>query len=135
MRIEPHILFVDDNPDICELVQAVLQGAGFRVSTSDSTAGALQLAASEHFDALLLDYWMPDLTGIELCRRIRAFDQSTPILICSGAVTPAHREAAVLAGAQGYVNKPFYSGDLIRALRSSLKSKASRSESGLSTLS
>jgi DNA-binding response OmpR family regulator len=134
MPIEPHILLVDDNPDICELVQVVLQGAGFRVSTADTTRSALQLAASERFDALLLDYWMPDLTGIELCRRIRAFDQSTPILICSGAVTQADREAAVSAGAQGYVTKPFYSGDLIRALRSSLKSKASRSESGLSTL-
>jgi DNA-binding response OmpR family regulator len=120
MTLEPHILFVDDNPDICELVQAVLQNAGFRVSLSDSNAGALQLAASEHFDALLLDYWMPDFTGIELCRRIRAFDQSTPILICSGAVTQADKDAAVLAGAQGYVNKPFYSQELIVALRSSL---------------
>jgi len=123
MAIEPHILFVDDNADICDLVQAVLQGAGFRVSTADSTASALQLAASERFDALLLDYWMPDLTGIELCRRIRAFDQTTPILICSGAVTQADKEAATLAGAQGYVNKPFYSSELIQALRSSLKAR------------
>ncbi len=123
MTIEPHILFVDDNPDICELVQAVLQGSGFRVLTADSTAVALHLAASEHFDAVLLDYWMPDLTGIELCRRIRAFDQSTPILICSGAVTEADKQAAVVAGAQGYVNKPFYSSDLIGALRTSLKAK------------
>lgn len=119
--VEPHILFVDDNHDICELVQVVLQAAGFRVSTADSTAAALQLAASERFDALLLDYWMPDLTGIELCRRIRAFDQNIPILICSGAVTQADRDAAVLAGAQGYVNKPFYPNDLIRAVRTSLR--------------
>lgn len=118
MTMQPHILFVDDNPDICELVQVVLQGAGFRVSTADSTAGALQLAASERFDALLLDYWMPDSTGIELCRRIRGFDLSTPILICSGAVTEADKQAAILAGAQGHVNKPFYSADLIGALRS-----------------
>ena len=122
MPIEPHILFVDDNPDICELVQLVLQAAGFRVSTADNTAAALQLAASERFDAVLLDYWMPDVTGIELCRRIRAFDQNTPILLCSGAVTQADKEAAVLAGAQGYVYKPFYSSDLIRAVRSSLQS-------------
>ena len=118
---EPHILFVDDNPDICELVQLVLQSVGFRVSTTDSIAAALQLAASERFDALLLDYWMPDLTGIELCRRIRAFDQNTPILICSGAVTEADREAATLAGAQGYVTKPFNSTDLIRAVCASLR--------------
>lgn len=123
MSMEPHILFVDDNPDICELVHAVLQGAGFRVSTADSTATALQLAATKGFDALLFDYWMPDLTGIELCRQIRAFDQNTPILICSGAVTHVDKEAAVLAGAQGYLNKPFCSVDLIQALRSVLKAK------------
>ncbi|HEX7770854.1 MAG TPA: response regulator [Pyrinomonadaceae bacterium] len=121
MSNEPHILFVDDNPDICELVQALLRGAGFRVSTADSTGRALQLARSERFDALLLDYWMPDLTGIEVCRRIRSFDQRSPILICSGAVTQADKAEAVLAGAQGYVNKPFNSSNLIHAVRSALK--------------
>jgi CheY-like chemotaxis protein len=66
---------------------------------------------------------MPDLTAIELCRRIRVFDQSTPILICSGAVTQADKQAAVLAGAQGYLNKPFFSSELIQALRSSLNAR------------
>jgi DNA-binding response OmpR family regulator len=126
--MEPHILLVDDNSDICELVQAILEEAGFRVSTALSSADALRLVANEHFDALLLDYWMPDLTGIELCRRIRASDINTPILICSGAVTEADRKAAVLAGAQGYVNKPFLPKDLIRVLRSSLADKTSNQE-------
>lgn len=121
MSVEPHILFVDDNPDICELVRVVLQNAGFHVSTADDTERALQLAASERFDVVLLDYWMPDMTGIEVCRQIRSFNQDTPILICSGAVTQADKEAAQLAGAQGYLNKPFYSSELIRTLRSSLK--------------
>jgi DNA-binding response OmpR family regulator len=113
----PHILFVDDDPDITELVQVVLHEAGFHVSTSANAAGVLQLITSERFDVLLLDYWLAEVTGIELCRQIRAFDQSTPILICSGAVTQAEREAAVLAGAQGYLNKPFSSRDLVGALR------------------
>ena len=117
----PHILFADDDQDIVELVQVVLRAAGFRVSTTDSGAGVLQLTATERFDALLLDYWLVEITGVELCRQIRAFDQSTPILICSGAVTQADREAARLAGAQGYVNKPFSSHDLVRALRSFVK--------------
>ena len=121
MRMEAHILFADDNSDIRELVQLLLEAAGFRVSTADNTADVLQLVRTERFDALVLDYWMPDVTGIELCRQIRTFDQSTPILICSGAVTQADREAAVLAGAQGYVEKPFQSADLIRELRSVIK--------------
>lgn len=121
--VRPHILFVDDSPDMRALVEVILQRAGFRVSTAETTAGALQLAQSEQFDALLLDYWMPDSTGVELCRRIRTFDQITPILICSGAVSQAEKEAAISAGAQGYVNKPFYSRDLIEALSSSLKAR------------
>ena len=116
--MRPHILFADDNPDIRELVLLILQNAGFRVITTDNPADVLRLAATEHFDALLLDYWMPNLTGIELCRGIRTFDQSTPILICSGAFTQADTEAVVRAGAQGCVQKPFDSKDLIRALRS-----------------
>lgn len=117
MRVGPHILFADDDGDIRELVQAILQAAGFRVTTADTTTGVLELVAAERFDVMLLDYWMPQLTGLELCRCIRAFDQTTPILICSGAVNQTDRDAAVLAGAQGFVSKPFSAKDLIRALR------------------
>ncbi|HEU4769086.1 MAG TPA: response regulator [Pyrinomonadaceae bacterium] len=113
----PHILFADDHPDIRELVQVMLQAAGFRVCTAGNAADALQLVRTEQFDALLLDYWMPDATGIQLCRDIRTFDQHTPILICSGAVTQGDREAAALAGAQGFLEKPFVTQDLIRAVR------------------
>lgn len=116
MTRQPHILFADDDCDIRELVQLILETAGFRVSTADNAADVLRLVTTESFAALLLDYWMRDTTGIELCRDIRIFNQSTPILICSGAVTPADKEAATRAGAQGYIGKPFSSLDLIRAL-------------------
>jgi CheY-like chemotaxis protein len=124
MSNKPHILVADDNADIRELVQMVLEAAGFRVSTTDTTANVLKLAATERFDALLIDYWMPEITGLEVCRRIRAVDQSTPILICSGATTPADREAAVLAGAQGYLSKPFKPKDLIQTLSSVLSTSS-----------
>jgi DNA-binding response OmpR family regulator len=125
--MEPHILFADDNSDICELVQTLLQTAGFRVSTSDNAADVLQRVATESFEALILDYWMHEATGIDLCRQIRTFDQSTPILICSGAITQADKEAGVLAGAQGYIGKPFNSADLIGALHWLLKASAADS--------
>jgi DNA-binding response OmpR family regulator len=121
----PHILFADDQSDICELVQVILQAAGFRVLTTGNATDVLRLVKTEHFDALLLDNWMPDATGIQLCSEIRTFDQSTPILICSGAVTQSDREAAALAGAQGYIEKPFVTHDLIRALRQ-LASRSAR---------
>ena len=117
MRMDAHILFADDDSDIRELVQLLLQAAGFRVTTAETTHEVLQLVALERFDALVLDYWMPGITGIELCRRIRTFDPLTPILICSGSVTQADKDAATRAGAEGYIVKPFNSTDLIGALR------------------
>jgi DNA-binding response OmpR family regulator len=129
MRDEPHILFADDEPDIREMVQVLLQSAGFRVSTIGTTSGALQLAATERFDVLILDYWMPELTGLELCRRIRNFDQSTPILICSGVSSEADKTAAIQAGAQGYLAKPINSSNLIQALRSCIAASESDAES------
>lgn len=129
--MEPHILFADDNSDIRELVQMLLDAAGFHVSTSDNAADVLQRVATESFDAVILDYWMEEATGSELCRQIRTFDQSTPILICSGAVSQADKEAAFLAGAQGFIGKPFNSADLVKALRSVLN--ASPADSALQT--
>ena len=122
--MEPHVLFAEDDSDTRELVRLLLQVAGFRVSVTGDPADVLQLAATGQFDALLLDNWMPDLNGIELCRQIRTFDQKTPILFCSGAVTEADKQEAVLAGAQGYVGKPFDPDDLIQALRVALRRSA-----------
>ena len=114
--MHPHILFAEDDPDTRQMVQLLLRRSGFRVSAPESAVDALTLAGQEHFDVVLLDNWMPDLSGIELCRQIRTFDQTTPILFCSGAVTQADKDEAVLVGAQGYVGKPFEPEELIGAL-------------------
>lgn len=105
--ITPHILFVEDDQDTRELVQIILRQDGFRVSVTGDSNEVLQLLATDHFDALLLDNWMPEVTGIELCRLIRTFDQTTPIFFCSGAATEADKAIALSAGAQGYIVKPF----------------------------
>jgi DNA-binding response OmpR family regulator len=120
MRIEAHVLFVDDHPDICEMVQVVMHAAGFRVSVADNVPDALKLAGTESFDAMVLDYCLPEATGVELCRQIRSFDPITPILICSGLLSAPIKEAAVLAGAQGYVEKPFNSNDLVQSVRAAI---------------
>lgn len=118
--MEPHILFAEDNEDTREMTRLVLSRAGFRVLATGNSSEVLTLAANERFDVFLLDNWMPELSGVELCRKIRAFDQNTPILFCSGAVTEADRNEAILVGAQGYVGKPFDPDDLISALRAVL---------------
>jgi DNA-binding response OmpR family regulator len=117
----PHILLAEDDPDTRELMQILLQHAGFLVSVSADSSEVLELLATDHFDAVLLDNWMPEMTGLELCRQIRLFDQNTPILFCSGAASEADRRTALSAGAQGYLTKPFNPDDLVSTLRAALK--------------
>jgi CheY-like chemotaxis protein len=72
----------------------------------ESGSEALSLAKNERFDLFLIDNWMPEMTGPELTRFIREFNQTTPILFYSGAAFEDDKEAAVNAGAQGYLIKP-----------------------------
>ena len=78
----------------------------------------LELFNQERYDAVLLDNWMPEITGIDLCRQIREVDNSTPIIFCSGAATKSDADEALSAGAQHYLTKPLDPEDLVRILRS-----------------
>jgi DNA-binding response OmpR family regulator len=120
MQIRPHILLAEDDADTREILQLILDHAGFRVSVTGDSSEVLQLLAANSFDALLLDNWMPNLNGIELCRLIRSSDSSIPIFFCSGAVTEADKQAAFSAGAQGYLAKPFDPDELTAVLRAAL---------------
>ena len=108
--------------DTRELVQLILSQAGFRVSVTGDSSEVLNLLATHSFDALLLDNWMPNLNGIELCRLIRSVDQKILIFFCSGALTEADKKSAFAAGAQGYIGKPFDPDELITTLRAALNS-------------
>jgi len=119
----PHVLLAEDDADTRAMVQLLLTHVGFHVTAPDNPLNILQLAGSEQFDVIILDNWMPGITGIELCRQIRAFDTNTPIIFCSGAVTNADIEAAALAGSQGYVTKPFDPDDLIRTLHAAVNKR------------
>ncbi len=80
----------------------------------------MQLLATDCFDVLLLDNWMPKLAGSEVCRLVRSLDQKLPIFFCSGAATDADKKSALTAGTQGYLVKPFDPEDLIESLRAAL---------------
>jgi DNA-binding response OmpR family regulator len=116
----PHILFADDDEDTCAMMEMTLRHAGFRVSVTGRSSEILHLCSVQQFDALVLDNWMPETSGLEICKQIRALDNSTPILVCSGAATEADIAAAIAAGAQGYIEKPFDPDYLIQVLQSAI---------------
>ena len=102
----PRVLCVDDDEDSCEMLTALLRLALIEVKTVGTAVQALSSIHTERFDLCVLDAWLPDLDGFELCRRMRAVDRETPILFFSGASQEADRKKGIDAGANAYVVKP-----------------------------
>ena len=102
MLFNQRVLCVDDQPDVCGLVTITLQES--EVTPAWDAGGALKLAMADKFGIILLDYYLPDGNGLDLCRKIRAFDATTPILIITATHSISHEEA-ISAGAQGVMRK------------------------------
>lgn len=107
------ILCTEDDPDARELIVFILEASDYDVTCAEVAMDALSLAQSKQFDLILVDSWMPGLSGQELTRQIRKFNKSTPILFYSGAAYDADKREAREAGAQGYLTKPMGIADLV----------------------
>lgn len=118
----PRVLYIEDHDDTRELVTLVLEQRSFEVVAGTTIRNGVDLAASQHFDLYLLDWWLPDGSGLELCRQIRAFDQATPIVFYSAAAFDVDREQAFMSGAQAYLVKPSHPSELCNVVSSLIES-------------
>ena len=100
------VLFVEDTADTRDLVEFSLQSDGFKVVSAQTADEGLGLARTKTFSLILLDIGLPDKDGLELCREIRRFDQTTPILFYTAFAELLDQEEAHKAGAQGCLRKP-----------------------------
>jgi DNA-binding response OmpR family regulator len=107
------ILCTEDDADTRDLLIHTLTIAGYDVSCTDSAHTAIDRLKSEKFDLCVMDNWMPGTSGEDLCKKIREFDDTTPVLFYSGAAYPADKERARAAGAQGYLVKPVMADQLL----------------------
>ena len=108
----PRVLYIEDHEDTRELVTLVLEQRSFQVVTGSTIESGVKLAGSQNFDLYLLDSWLPDGSGLDLCRQIRMFDKATPILFYSAAAYEIDREEAISSGAQAYLIKPTQPSEL-----------------------
>jgi DNA-binding response OmpR family regulator len=115
------ILYVEDHDDTREMVALMLADSPCDVTAVETYAEALAAAKQEGFDLYILDNWLPDGLGIALCREIRSFDPTSPIIFCSGFDDDGHRQMATLAGASTLVTKPFDVSELITAIESLMR--------------
>jgi two-component system, OmpR family, alkaline phosphatase synthesis response regulator PhoP len=120
---KPRILSTEDDADTREVLRLLLEMEGFDVTCVEDSAQAIRLATAEKFDLYLLNHWMPQMGGDLLCRKLREFDSTTPILFYSGAATDADKARAMASGAQGYVVKPADPEELTAEIRRVLLTK------------
>jgi two-component system phosphate regulon response regulator PhoB len=116
------ILLVEDDPDIRELVAYKLTRGGFEVVEAADGFAALQAARTRPPDGVILDMGLPRLSGIEVCRELRAAPATAavPIIMLTGAVRLQELEQAYAAGASDYLVKPFSPRELQRRVEAAL---------------
>ncbi len=113
------ILVVEDESDIRELISFTLTFSGFEVISATNGEEALELAAEDSFDLILLDVRMPSLSGYDTCRKMRKMKRSkdTPIVFLSAKGQEQDMQAGLAAGADQYILKPFAPAELVLEIK------------------
>jgi two-component system OmpR family response regulator len=102
-----HILVVDDEPAITELLATALRYMGYRVTVAATGFAALDAAATAAPDLVVLDVMLPDIDGFEVCRRLRAASDFVPVIFLSARDSEDDRVTGFVRGGDDYVTKPF----------------------------
>jgi two-component system KDP operon response regulator KdpE len=117
---EGRVLVVDDEPQILRALRTNLRGAGYDVFTAATAEEALAEAAARRPDAIILDLVLPDGSGTDVCRELRTWT-TAPVIVLSAVGEETEKVAALDAGADDYVTKPFGMEELLARLRASLR--------------
>lgn len=112
------LLIVDDSVSMRQMLNIILKGAGYTVDEAGSGAEALDMLSHEHI-AMITDYNMPEMNGVELIEKVRAgsTNKSIPILMLTTESEESKRQAGKRAGATAWLTKPFQKGELVDVVR------------------
>src|SRR5579883_454117 len=114
------VLVIDDEPEIGRAVRTGLGGAKFSVEWAPTGEQGMDLLTRWHPDVIILDLSLPDLDGIEVCRRLRSWSQA-PIIVLSVREGDADKVTALELGADDYLTKPFSIAELVARVRVALR--------------
>ncbi len=122
------ILIVEDEPGIANFVKQGLEEESFAVDISTDGTEGLDLALTGNYDLILLDWMLPGISGIEVCRNIRESDSETPIIFLTAKDTVRDTVFGLQAGANDYIKKPFAFEELLERIRVQLRPKTGEHE-------
>lgn len=123
MAKAPHVLVVEDEEALAQLLKYNLEKEGYRVSTASDGEEALVVADENNPDLVVLDWMLPKAPGIEVCRRLRARQETrnTPIVMLTARGEESDRVRGLDMGADDYITKPFSMGELLARLRAVMR--------------
>ncbi len=108
-----HILLVEDQQKLAQIVEMELTDRGYRVSLSYDGRNGLLAAQTSAPDLIILDWCLPGLSGLEICQRLRKLGSRIPIIFVTAMDSEGDRQAGLNAGANDYIVKPFDLDQLI----------------------
>ena len=121
MEQAKRILLVEDDEHIADLLQLHLRDEGYTVTRTADGAEGVRLLGQGDWDALVLDLMLPNVDGLEICKRARMMDRYTPIIITSARSSEVHRILGLELGADDYLAKPFSMLELVARIKALLR--------------
>ena len=132
-ELAARVLIVEDEAEIRRVVRLILEAQGHEVFDADSRQRGLIEAATRRPDLIVLDLGLPDGDGVDLIRELRGWS-AVPVIVLSARSAEAHKIAALDAGADDYLAKPFGAGELLARVRAQLRRHQQQTPSGETTL-
>ena len=118
------ILIVEDEVGILQFLQQGLEEEGYTILTASDGEKALELLTNENFDLVLLDWMLPKLTGLEVCKAYRLQNKTSPVIFLTAKDTVQETMEGLQAGANDYIKKPFSFDELVERTKIHFRNKA-----------
>ena len=115
------ILFADDDRELCRAARTLLEHEGYAVETVYNGSDALEMAETGSFDGIILDWMMPEMSGISVLSELRRNGITTPCLMLTARAEVEDRVAGLDTGADDYLSKPFNTTELLARLRAIIR--------------
>jgi len=118
-----HILIVEDEVGIVQFLKQGLQEEGYQITTAADGSKGFELVQEQKFDLILLDWMLPKINGLDLCKAIRIKDHTTPIIFLTAKDTVQETIEGLKAGANDYIKKPFSFEELVERIKVHFRNK------------
>jgi len=118
-----HVLIIEDEEGILQFLKQGLEEENYQISSATNGLDGLTLFQNEKFDLVLLDWMLPEMTGLEVCKKIRETNSKTPIIFLTAKDTVQETVEGLKTGANDYIKKPFSFDELLERIKVQLRDK------------